>query len=44
MVREQNANQEKLANQKAKLDKEMMQKKIELERMKIKAKPKTPKK
>ena len=44
MVREQNANQEKLAAQKAKLDKEMMQEKIKLERMKIKAKPKTPKK
>ena len=40
MVREQNANQEKLANQKAALDKEMMNKKLEIERIKAKNKPK----
>jgi len=36
----QNKNQEKLANQKAKLDKEMADKKIQLEKAKIKIKPK----
>lgn len=36
----QNKNQEKLANQKAKLDKEMADKKIQLEKTKIKIKPK----
>jgi hypothetical protein len=36
----QNKNQEKLANQKAQLDKEMADKKIQLEKTKIKIKPK----
>lgn len=40
----QNKNQEKLANQKAKLDKEMADKKIQLEKAKIKIKPKINKK
>ena len=39
-IESQNKNQEKLANQKAKLDKEMADKKIQLEKAKIKIKPK----
>lgn len=44
MIREQNASQEKLAKQKAQLDEKMANKKIELERIKARNKPKTPKK
>ena len=40
----QNKNQEKLAQQKAKLDKEMLNKKMQLEKQKIKIKPKINKK
>jgi len=43
-IKVQNANQIELANKKAKLDREMMDKKIQIEKMKIASKPKTPKK
>lgn len=41
MIREQNASQEKLAKQKAQLDEKMANKKIELERIKVRNKPKS---